>query len=115
MTHHLSGPLITFDHKHLHQTLQKIVGVVTMLVLAVVLPLVNGCGRELPVPPPIEQEAGRELLFFMDLAPATGLGLYTATAKTHGEMTGGIFRLHGDGVEIVTRDLVFSHNIEPFN
>ncbi len=115
MTLHLPGSLITSDDKHLYQTLQKIAGMVTTLVLAAFLLHVTGCGSEISEPPPIEQDGGLESLFFMDLVPATGLGLYTTIAKTHEDMAGGIFRLDGDRVEVVTRDLVFSHNIEPFN
>lgn len=109
------GPLIAVEHKHLYRTLQRIAGVVTTLVLAIAFPFVNGCDRAPVEPPPIEQDRGLEPVFFMDLVPATGFGLYTAAARTHEDMSGGIFRLDGDKVEVVTRDLVFPHNIEPFN
>ena len=53
-------------------------------------------------------------LFFMDLVPATGLGLYLTPTNTKTEMSGGIFRWDGKTAEILTQDLIFPHNIEPF-
>jgi len=49
----------------------------------------------------------------MDLVPAAGLGLFT-TASPREVMSGGLFRLHEGTVEVITRDLAFPHNIEPF-
>lgn len=53
-------------------------------------------------------------IFFMDLVPETGMGLYLVPKRSKAEMSGGVFRWNGEGAAIVTRDLVFPHNIEPF-
>ncbi len=75
----------------------------------------SGCGNETPGAEIDNPEPGAApQLFFMDFVPATGLGLYLTPASSHAEMSGGVFRWDGERVEIVTDDLVFPHNIEPF-
>ncbi len=83
------------------------------LAFAVTLPLGAACVRD-PVPEAGESTALPPGLFLMDLVPATGVGLYTVAGPSKATMTGGVFRLTGDNLTLLSQDMVFAHNIAPY-
>jgi len=88
---------------------------ISLLLLLGLVPLV-GCSRD-PGPtaeaqPPSQLPPG---LFLMDLVPETGFGLYAVGGTSKATMSGGVFRLSGDRLALLSDDMVFAHNIERFS
>lgn len=101
-------------HRQISRIRRQIQPVAAILAATLIIGI-SGCDTKEPATEIDKPEPSiAPQLFFMDLVPATGLGLYLAPANTKAEMSGGIFRWDGKTTQILTRDLVFPHNIEPF-